>query len=153
MDNFAGSLNHWLWWTLAVLFIVLEIFTPGTFFLFLGIAAAVLGFIVLLLPGLGWEVQILGFALLAILITLLGRQYLRRKPLQSDLPTLNRRGARYIGRSFMLDEAIHNGQGKITIDDTLWKISGADCPAGTLVRVTAVTDMVLQVEAMADMPN
>ena len=38
--------------------------------------------------------------------------YLRKNPPRSDEPTLNRRGAQYIGRTFALSEAIDNGVGK-----------------------------------------
>lgn len=142
------ALTHWHWWILAVLFVVLEVFTPGTFFLFMGIAAAVIGGVVLIAPGLGWEYQVLGFAVLSVVATVLGRNYLKKRPIHTDRPTLNRRGAQYVGRTFTLDEPIVNGQGKIHVDDSTWKINGADCAAGSRVKVTGVDGTVLQVEVV-----
>ncbi|MEW6646664.1 MAG: NfeD family protein [Pseudomonadota bacterium] len=148
MADLIGQWNHWHWWILAVLFVVLEVFTPGTFFLFMGISAAVIGGVVLIVPGMGWEYQVLGFAVLAVVATVLGRSYLKRRPIHTDRPTLNRRGAQYVGRTFSLDEPIVNGLGKIRVDDSTWKISGSDCAAGSRVKVTGVDGTVLQVEVI-----
>lgn len=148
MPDFFVHANHWYWWALAVLFVVLEVFTPSTFFLFLGISAAAIGAVVLMMPGLGWEYQLLAFAVLTVVATMLGRQYLRKRPISTDQPLLNRRGAQYIGRQFNLEEPIANGSGRLKVDDTLWKISGKDCLAGSLVKVIGVDGTVLHVEVI-----
>jgi len=145
MDALFQHVNHWTWWILAVALMVLEIFTPGTFFLFMGIAAAVVGFLVLLLP-LSWEWQILIYAVLSVLVTMGGRSYLKRRPVVTDRPTLNRRGAQYVGRTFTLEEPIVNGLGKIHVDDSTWKIEGSDCAAGSRVKVMGVDGTILRVE-------
>lgn len=148
MEDLFRQLNHWHWWILAVLCVVLEVFTPGTFFLFMGISAAIVGAVVLVVPGLGWEYQVLGFAVLAVVATVAGRNYLRRRPIVTDHPTLNRRGAQYVGRTFTLEEPIVNGLGKIRVDDSTWKISGADCAVGRRVKVVGVEGTVLRVEPL-----
>jgi len=48
---------------------------------------------------------------------------------------------------FTLDAPIINGIGKIRVDDSTWKIEGADCPAGTRIRVAGIENTVLKVEA------
>jgi membrane protein implicated in regulation of membrane protease activity len=53
----------------------------------------------------------------------------------------------YVGRSFTLNQPIVNGRGKLTIEDTMWEIEGPDLAAGTRIKVTAVKDMTLVVEA------
>ena len=53
----------------------------------------------------------------------------------------------YVGRSFTLKQPIVNGRGKLTIEDTVWEIEGPDMEAGTRIKVTAVNDMMLVVEA------
>ncbi len=148
MGEMFQQLTHWHWWILAVLFVVLEVFTPGTYLLFMGISAAIVGGAVLMAPGMGWEYQVFGFAVLSIVATVLGRNYLKKRPIHTDRPTLNRRGAQYVGRTFTLDEPIVNGQGKIHVDDSIWKINGADCAAGSRVKVTGVDGTVLQVEVL-----
>lgn len=146
METLFAHVNHWHWWILAVAFVVLEVFVPGTFFLWLGIAAGVVGLLLLVVPGLGWEYQILIFAVLSVVSVFLGRSYLKRRPLTTDLPALNRRGEQYIDRVFVLEAPIINGLGKIRVDDTTWKIEGQDCPAGAKVRVTGVDGTILRVE-------
>jgi membrane protein implicated in regulation of membrane protease activity len=46
-----------------------------------------------------------------------------------------------------LEAAIVNGHGRIRLGDTLWRVSGPDLPAGTHVRVKAVENGQLVVEA------
>ena len=40
------QLTHWHWWILAVVLLVLEIFAPGTFFMWMGASAVVVGLLV-----------------------------------------------------------------------------------------------------------
>ena len=47
----------------------------------------------------------------------------------------------------MLDQPIENGFGKVTVDDSTWKIKGADLPAGSKVRVVGADNTILNVEA------
>ncbi|HEX9770190.1 MAG TPA: NfeD family protein, partial [Kiloniellales bacterium] len=104
------------------------------------------GLILLVFGGLGWEPQFLIFAVFTVVSAVGWRAYLRRHPTESDRPALNRRGEQYVGRTFTLEEAIVNGQGKIHVDDSTWKIEGDDLPAGTRIRVTGVDGTVLKVE-------
>ncbi len=126
--------------------VILEIFSPAAFFLWMGIAAGLVGFLLLAVPDVGWVSQVLAFAVLSVLSIVLGRSYLARHPIKTDQPTLNRRGEQYIGRVFTLDAAVVNGVGKIRVDDTSWKVNGPDCPAGSTVRVTGVDGTVLLIE-------
>ena len=137
---------YWHWWVLAVAFVILEVFSPGVFFIWMGVGAAVTGVALLLAPGLDWSWQLLLFAAVSVASVLLSRQILERRPIKTDQPRLNRRGEQYVGRLFTLDEPIVNGQGKIRVDDSSWKIEGPDCAAGTRVRVTGVDGVVLKVE-------
>jgi membrane protein implicated in regulation of membrane protease activity len=65
---------------------------------------------------------------------------------RSDLPDLNCRAAQLIGRSFVVEEVIEGGRGKVRVGDTLWAVEGPDLPAGAEVRVTAVNATLLRVE-------
>jgi membrane protein implicated in regulation of membrane protease activity len=60
---------------------------------------------------------------------------------------LNRRGNQYIGRIFSLSEPIINGVGKVTVDDSTWKVKGPDLPAGTHIKVLGVEGVVFEVES------
>jgi len=143
---FGEAVEFWHWWVLAIVLIGIEIFAPGAYFMWLGVSAGLVGFLLLAVPGAGWEYQLLAFAVLAVASVAGWRAYQRRHPGESDHPTLNRRGAQYIGRVFTLDAPIVNGAGKLRVDDTTWKIVGQDLPAAAHVRVTGVDGTVLTVE-------
>jgi len=149
MAELFSHINHWSWWILSVVLLVLEALAPGTFFMWMGISSAVVGVLVLLAPGMGWEYQLLIFAVLSVASIMAWRQYLRKHPVTTDQPTLNRRGEQYVGRTFTLGEPIENGNGKIRVDDTTWKIHGNDCAAGSKVRVVGVDGVILKVEEIS----
>jgi len=143
--EYLEQAEFWHWWIAAILLLVIETFAPGAIFLWLGIAAGIVGLVLLIFSGLGWEYQFLIFAVCTVGSAVGWRAYVRRHPTETDKPTLNRRGEQYVGRTFTLAEAIVNGQGKITVDDSTWKIEGEDLPAGTRIQVTGVEGTVLKV--------
>ena len=144
MIAFLESLAFWHWLVLAVVLGIIEVFAPGAFFLWLGISAALVGIIQWLIPALSWELQLLLFAILSIASVVIARRYLKVHPLETDLPNLNQRGHQYIGRVFTLQEPVVNGQGKIRVDDSTWKISCNDCESGTKVIINGVDGVVLR---------
>jgi len=145
--EFLEQAEFWHWWVAGIVFLVIETFAPGAIFLWMGVAAGVVGIILLIASDLAWEYQFLVFAVFTVVSAVGWRAYLRRHPTKTDKPTLNRRSQQYVGRTFTLEEAIVNGQGKIRVDDSTWKIEGADLPAGTKVKVTGADGTVLKVEA------
>ena len=88
--------------------------------------------------------------MLSVISIFVTRRWLRHTPIESDQPLLNQRGARYVGRQFSLSEAIINGQGKIKVEDSIWKVHGKDLPEGAQVRVTGVDGTILMVEPAND---
>jgi len=147
MIDLLQEATHWHWWVLAVILVILEIISPAVFFLWMGISAGVVGLLVLLFPSMGWELQLILFSILSVASIALWRNHLKKHPTESDRPKLNRRGEQYVGRTFTLDEPIVNGQGKIKVDDSIWKISGEDCAEGSRVLVTGVDGVILEVTA------
>ena len=144
--DWLAQVEYWHWWVLGVVLLILEVFSPGAFFLWLGVAAGVVGVVLLLAPELDWQIQLLLFAVLSVVSIAVGRTWLKRHPIETDLPTLNRRGEQYVGRVFTLEVPVVNGNGKIRVDDTTWKIRGDDRPAGSRVRVSGVDGTVLLVD-------
>ena len=148
--NELATVTYWHWWILGAVLVTLEIFAPGAFLLWMGVAAGVVGVVVLVLPGLGWEYQLLIFALVSVASIALWRLWRRRHPLETDQPTLNRRGEQYVGRVFTLEQPIVNGVGKIRVDDSTWRAEGPDCAAGARVRVVGVDGTLLRVVPVTD---
>jgi len=142
-----GVIEFWHWWVLALLLIGVEIFAPGFIFVWLAAAAAVVGLIVLVLPDLSWQLQLLAFGILSVASAIGWWQFGRRNPSPSDRPQLNRRAEAYIGRVFVLEEAVENGYGVVTVDDSRWRASAeSDIATGARVRVVGVDGTILKVE-------
>lgn len=136
----------WHWWILAIALIILELFAPGAFFLWMGISAGIVGTLMLAFPDLVWQIQVLIFSILSILSVILWRIFAKRSQVESDHPLLNKRTAQFIGRIFTLDEPIVDGEGKVKIGDSIWKIRGEDCPAGTKIKVIQSEGVTLLVQ-------
>ncbi|MDB5972030.1 MAG: NfeD family protein [Hydrocarboniphaga sp.] len=137
---------YWHWWIAGFALLALEALAPGAVFLWMGISALVVGAIVGLID-FRWEWQVMLFALLSLL-SFFAFKHFRREPLASEESTLNRRGHSYVGRTFTLSAPIVNGIGKLSVDDSQWRISGADAPAGCTVRVTRADGVTLHVERL-----
>lgn len=75
--EFLQGLDQWHWFALALIFFVLEVFITGTFCLWFGLSAAVVGSIVIFNPLLSWQHQLLAFAL-SSLVSLIGWQVYRQ---------------------------------------------------------------------------
>ena len=141
-------IDFWHWWILAVALIIVEILLPSFFALWLAIAAALTGLLLLIFPALSWEWQLLLFALFSVVSIVAWRRYYQKHPIKTDEPMLNRRGEGYLGRELTLSQPIIDGIGKIRLDDSTWKVQGPDCPVGTRIRITALNNVVFTVERL-----
>ncbi|MEE9342537.1 MAG: NfeD family protein [Gammaproteobacteria bacterium] len=146
----VADLTYWHWWIFAIALLLLELFAPGAFFLWLSIAAGIVGLLLMVAPETSWQIQMIVFAVLSVISIFVWRKYFRGHLSDTDQPTLNRRGEQYIGRVFTLDEAIVDGKGKIRVDDSTWIVNGDDCAAGTKVVVNGVNSTILHVAAKVD---
>lgn len=143
----AQVFTFWAWFIVALVLAGIEMFMPGAFMIWLGLAAAATGLVTWVLD-LGWEAQLAVFAVLAIVSVLAGRQIVRKAPAGGD-DSLSRRGSRTLGRLVTLVEPIVNGRGRAQLDDSVWEVRGPDAPAGTTMRVVGTEGATLLVEAAA----
>ena len=144
----SNLLASYGWWLLALLLIAAELVAPGYFLLWIGLAAGIMGLVLLAFPNLVFIVQAILFALLSIAVCLAYWKFIRPSAeMRDDQPLLNRKGDRLIGRRVVVVDAIVNGRGKVTVGDSAWLAEGDDCAAGTAVRVVAVNGTSLQVVA------
>lgn len=144
-----GKLLFWHWWILGVLLLGVEILVPGQFFLWMGISAGLVGGVILVGPDLSWEIQLVLFGVLSVLSIGGWRLYQNYHPPQSDQPMLNRRGAQYVGQTFVLSNDMPMGRGTINVDDTTWRAvcdSGDDLPSGSRVKIVGIDGTTLKVE-------
>ncbi|MTI45015.1 hypothetical protein JM93_03629 [Roseibium hamelinense] len=147
LEQIFADLGAWNWLVLGLVLLGLEILAPGTIFLWFGIAALVVG-AVSLFVDLPWQVDVVVFLLLAFSSLLIGRKLMAKISRESGDPGLNQRGSRYVGREFVLATPISQGDGRLSIDDTVWRISGPDLPAGTRVTVDRVEGVKLVVKPL-----
>ena len=145
------TIQFWHWLALGALLMIAEVFAPGVLFLWLGIAAALTGLIVLIFPDLQWGVQLILFGCLAVLSVVAGRMIVKRPSKPTSHPSLNRRGEQYVGQTFTLEESTVNGRGRVRVGDTVWNITlrpaGAELDKGSPIRVTGAEGPTLEVES------
>src|SRR5690606_37860892 len=90
------AVEFWHWFAVAGFAVLLEMLMPGIFFMFLAVAAFVVGIVLAIFPAtpFRWQVALLG-AITAI-ATYGGRKYLvrfQRRRDATNIETLNRRGS------------------------------------------------------------
>lgn len=146
MWEFLQDLNFWDWLALGTVLLILEVFGAGGYLLWVGLAALIVGGLTFLVPELPWTLQLPLFGVLAILTAVFWWRRQRGTGESGDQPNLNRRGHELIGRTFIVQQAIVEGRGKIKVGDSVWMAVGPDAPVGTSVRVTEQNGAVLSVE-------
>ena len=149
---FGVEIVFWHWWVLGLVFLVFEMLASAYFFLWLGACAGAVGLLLLIFPAMSANLQFGLWSIFAV-ISITG-WYLHRKKTrparEEENLALNERGKQYVGRKFTLEEAIINGEGKIRVDDSTWKVeSETDFDAGVKVEVTGVDGTVLTVTEAA----
>lgn len=149
MLTLLTALTFWHWLVFGMLLMALEVMIFGAFFLWLGIAALLIGVAMVFMPMV-WTLSIPLWATLSILL-ILGFQLYRQKNPKTEVNSgLNQRGHEFIGQVFTLDKPIQHGKGEIQTADTVWKIvCNQDVSAGSSVRVTGLDGTSLRVEVLA----
>ncbi len=136
-------------WLIAALVLgIAELVVPGVFLVFLAIAAAVTGVAVFALPDLPVAAQLGAFAVWSAVTVLIGRRWYRDYPVEGGDPMLNDRAARMVGQVVVVETAIIGGRGRVMVGDGSWPARGANAAAGERVRIAAVTDGEVVVEAL-----
>lgn len=152
MDQFYAlftDVRPWHWLALGAILVGVEIVSTTFYFLWPGIAAALVGLLLYFFPNLGPNSQIILFAVMAVVSTFLWKRYAPKSWTSTEpLTTLNRRAAQYEGRRAKVAVSFSGGRGAILIDDTRWSAvtaDGSDPAAGETVLVTGADGTVLKV--------
>jgi inner membrane protein len=147
MSGMFTTLGTWNWLIFGVIMMALELFAPGVFLFWLGLAALLTGLISFAYTP-SWQVQILMFAVFAALAVPVWRRLARSGAAENaDSPFLNRRADALVGRVFTLEKPIVDGAGTVRIDDTVWRVAGPDAPAGSRVKIVQADGASLTVAA------
>lgn len=145
MSEVFANLGSWNWLIFGIVLMALEVFAPGVFLFWLGLAAFLVGVLAFAIDA-SWQAQILMFAVFAAAAVPLWRRLARQKSGTASNPFLNKRSEALIGRTCTLERPIVDGFGTISIDDTVWRVAGPDAPAGTKVKIVKADGASLTVD-------
>ncbi len=145
------EISPWHWASLGIILLILEILGTAGFLIGSAIAAFLMSAIISFAPGLDWKWQLAIFSTTAAIFSIIYLKRFAKFNEKSDQPNLNNRAAQHIGKRYILSESIVNGQGRIQVGDTFWKIScDNDLQASTNIEVTGIDGMTLIVKAAED---
>jgi len=152
--TFLSDMPFWYWWVLVLVFLVIELMTGSTYFLWPATAALVAGFFDLGPLDGAWQLQLIVFAVVTIALSLVAPPHVKPwlHKSQADHLTLNERGAQKIGRRVTVDAGFSNGAGKVRFGDTLWLAeseNGENFADGAVVEITRSEGTKLYVKAVS----
>jgi membrane protein implicated in regulation of membrane protease activity len=146
--NLFGEFEaHWVWLTLGLVLAGLELMLPGVYLIWLAMAAIITGVLTLTFD-LSLPMQVVDFVFLSLIIAFSARRMLRDKPIESADPLMNRRGARLVGETATVVQAIEHGSGRVRLGDSEWIARGPNIGAGEHVRVSGSEGAILLVEPL-----
>ena len=145
MDWLSNLDPHWSWLAIGLLLAAAEMAVPGVFLIWMAGAAIITGVVTWFVP-IGLPVQVVLFAVLAIVFVFAGKRWLRRNPIKAADPKMNDRGARLVGEIVVVTHAIDGGMGRVRQGDGEWLARGPDAEPGTRMRVSGHDGAVLLVE-------
>jgi len=134
-------MTFWYVWLLAGLgLLILEMLAPGAFLMWIGLAAVGTGLIILL-SGIGFDAQVVTFAVLTALSLTVGLKLRRRRQ-----DSLNTQRAGLVGRPATA-LSFSAAEGRVRVGDSDWPARLAEGVAvpeqGARLRVEDVDGMVL----------
>ncbi|AJR00193.1 Putative activity regulator of membrane protease YbbK [Enterobacteriaceae bacterium bta3-1] len=150
MVEYIAQNPHGFWLSLGGVLLAAELLGAGGYLLWSGISALIVGLLTWIFP-FGWEWQATLFAILTVATAFLWWRWLKRSQPESknndDL--LNQRSRQLIGARATLEAPIVNGNGRIRIGDSSWRVTCyQDLPTGTVVEVADVEGITLKVKAI-----
>lgn len=147
MDWLESFDAHWVWLTLGLILAGLEMLVPGVYLIWLAVAAIVTGVLTFALD-LSLPFQVIDFVSLALIIAFSAKRFLRDRPIESPDPLMNLRGARLVGETALVVQAIEHGSGRVKLGDSEWIARGPNVAAGQHVRVSGSEGSILLVEPL-----
>ena len=147
MLDWLNENAHWAWMTLGLVLAGLEMLLPGVYLIWLAVAALITGVLTLAFD-LSLPLQVVDFVFLSLIIAFSAKRFLRDKPIESQDPLMNRRGARLVGETALVVQAIEHGSGRVKVGDGEWIAHGSNVAAGERVRISGTDGAILLVEPL-----
>ena len=147
MIDFLSTIEPWHWLIIGFLFLGMEALGTGGFMLGSALSALLVALILWLTPALDWSWQLVWFGFASLAFTIGYWKLFRKVNETTDHQQLNNRAAQLIGRVVPVSEPLADGQGRIQIGDTLWKVRANETiEAGARVVVIGADGMTLLVD-------
>lgn len=138
------SWTLWHWLILGFGLLIAEIFMPGVFLLWWGIAAIITAGLTALFPQISLTVVAIGYAILSAVLSLLWWKYQHSKDLADDKKSvLNQRDHAMLGQIGTVQEIADNGIGRGKFGDTTWRIQGENLQPNDPIEVLSVIGITL----------
>jgi len=152
--TFLSDMPFWYWWVFALVLLAIEMVTGSTYFFWPSLAAFTAGFFDLGPLDGQWQLQLIVFAAVTVVLSLFAPRYVKPwlQRTQTDHLTLNERGAQKVGRRVTVEADFVNGAGKVQVGDTLWiaeSETGESFLAGAVVEITRAEGTKLYVKSVA----
>ena len=135
------------WFTFGLILVLLELFIPGTYLIWFGLAAFVTGVLVSCIELSGIEILVY-FALASAMFAGIGWYVYTKIINKSKVPEkykyLNDMAGSYIGKVYNLSEDAVDGRAKAKIGDTFWLVEvEGNLKKGDKVKITGVENGVI----------
>jgi inner membrane protein len=148
--GWIANISETQWFVLGLVLLIAELASGTTYLLWPAVAAGITGFATLAL-GLDLLTETALFAVLTLVLTLLGRPLARnlRAQTASGAP-LNERAAGLVGARVIAQKAFGEAEiGEVRVADSNWRATSADRIAeGQTVEIVAVDGVTLRVKAV-----
>ncbi len=145
--SLLGLPIFWGWLGFGLVLIAFEVLAaPGTYLLWIGLAALMMA-LISTFTTLSVAVELTLFGALALGSAFIGWRIYGARVENDAARDLHDPAVTFVGKVFTLSGAIVNGIGQVRVDDSVWRVSGPELPAGTAVRVKELDGSTLVVEA------
>lgn len=134
------------WFTLGLLLVLLELFVPGVFLIWFGLAAFASGVVAIYFEPTFIEQALIfcGFSAVFLLLGWLIYGKLTGRNMPEEYRHLNDPAGAFVGKTFILIEDEADGRSKAKVGDTVWIIKCKDgAKKGDKVKITGVIDGVI----------
>ena len=147
--DFITEMGYLGWFSIGLLFMLAELFIPGTYLIWFGFSAFVMGILVSFLSLSATETLVC-FALISAAFSGIGwytyAKVLNKTKVPEKYKYLNDMAGAHIGKVYNLSEDVIDGRAKAKVGDTFWLVEiDAPLKKGAKVKITDVKDGVILV--------
>ena len=145
--EFITNIGYLGWFSIGLLFVLAELFVPGTYLLWFGFSAFVMGVLVSFLTLSATETLVC-FALISAAFSGIGwyvyAKVLNKTKVPEKYKYLNDMAGAHIGKVYNLSEDVTDGRSKAKVGDSFWLVEiNEPLKKGAKVKITDVKDGVI----------